>query len=86
MTATQPDATPLQIATKLVTTNRFGSPSMISRVLRQKHGLDVSFRDACNLLDEMEKRGIVGPQHGSLAREVFMDPQQAEAALANTPA
>lgn len=71
----------LYAATKLVTDSRFGSPSMIRRCLRQDYGVFLPFETCEHLLDLMERRGIVGPSRGSLAREVLMDYEQASEAL-----
>lgn len=71
----------LAIAAHLVTRTRHGSPSMLTRVLRQKHHIEIGFADALALLDRMEQSGIVGPARGSMARDVLMDPTQAEYAL-----
>jgi hypothetical protein len=71
----------LLLAAQLVTRARFGSPSMIKRVLRQKHDIEVTFTEAVGFLDQMHERGIVGPAHGSFAREVLMTPEMAEYVL-----
>lgn len=71
----------LYAATKLVTESRFGSPSMIRRCLRRDYDVSVPFEVCELLLDLMGRHGIVGPAHGSLAREVLMDYEQASQAL-----
>jgi hypothetical protein len=73
----------LQIATHLVTTTAFGSPSMLVRVLRQQHGIETTFQGAQELLDRMQQFGIVGPANGSKARDVLMTPERAATALAS---
>lgn len=77
-----PTTKTLRTATRLVATTAFGSPSMLVRVLRQKHNTEITFADAQALLDQMETAGIVGPAQGSKARDVLIDdPEHALAAL-----
>jgi hypothetical protein len=74
----------LYAATKLVTDSRFGSPSMLRRCLRRDYNVSVPFEVCELLLDIMGRHNIVGPAHGSKAREVLMDYGQASAALQST--
>ncbi|WP_392750583.1 DNA translocase FtsK [Streptomyces sp. LN590] len=71
----------LYAATELVTRTRHGSPSMLQRRIRKDHGVRITFGTAINLLDQMEAVGIVGPDQGSIGRDVLLEPEDAAAAL-----
>ncbi|MBI0293322.1 hypothetical protein JBE04_02105 [Streptomyces sp. PRKS01-29] len=68
-------------ATRMVTETRFASPSMLVRRLKTEHGVRITFDTARNLLDQMHDAGIVGPEKGSLARDIVMDDNEATQAL-----
>ncbi|MFJ2630898.1 DNA translocase FtsK [Streptomyces sp. NPDC087422] len=54
----------LDVAIRLVADARLGSASFLARQMK------IPFAAAAVFLDQMEVRGIVGPAHGSRAREV----------------
>lgn len=62
-------------AAELVIREQFGAASFVQRTLR------VGFAQATWLLDELEKFGVVGPPHGSRARDLLVGPDQVEAVV-----
>ncbi|QCG77053.1 DNA polymerase III sliding clamp [Gordonia phage Ewald] len=60
----------LRAAAEAVISSQFGSASMLQR------RLGISFKSATRILDELERRGVVGEADGSRAREVLTPPDK----------
>lgn len=71
--ATAPDGVDLDVlvhATELVVTSQFGSMPMLQRKLR------IGFATAGHVVDRLERYGVLGPDRGTSAREVMVQPDE----------
>ena len=57
-------------ALKIVCETRSASASMLQRRLK------VGYNRAANLIDSMEKQGVIGPSQGAKPREVLLPPKE----------
>ena len=57
-------------AIKIVSETRSASASMLQRRLK------VGYNRAANLIDSMEKQGVIGPSQGAKPREVLLPPKE----------
>ena len=55
----------------IVATHRIASISFIQRKLK------IGYNRAARLIEQMETEGMVGPQEGTKAREIFLRPPDA---------
>jgi hypothetical protein len=62
-------------AVELIVTSQFGSLSMLQRKMR------IGFALACQVMDYLHERGIVGPDSNGAARQVLVKPDDLQAVL-----
>lgn len=60
----------IELAKTLIISTQFGSTSMIQKKLK------IGFAKACYIMDELEKRGVVGASKGISPREVLLKESQ----------